>query len=198
LKLLFHFFLAYISHDSANFSLQTCSVDRLSDWYTLFSNPSNNYCSSESVYPLWSLPISFYGFAAIITVVLRTILSNQLCKRTGSKSIYFALYLYPGLVLIQVVLGGLQYYAFPYIILVASLTFDIIYFVLYGKKIVLKPTLLFHSFLRYIFSVYAIVCLIMYFNGSLLWLVAAFGFPLLATIVYIIVMKIPWKKQNTR
>ena len=43
-------------------TVTSCPVTQLSDWYTLFQNPSPDYvhviyCTQEAVYPLWVIPV---------------------------------------------------------------------------------------------------------------------------------------------
>lgn len=46
-----------ISHPMGRFSINSCKVQTISDWYTLLHNPTPNYdnkihCTQEAVYPL--------------------------------------------------------------------------------------------------------------------------------------------------
>jgi len=125
-----------------------------------------------------------------LVMLIRLPLSEKLCDTDGRNSIFFALYLLPGLVLVHVVLGGLIYYAFPYIILVTSVTLDIILFIYYKKKLFGKPRLVTHLIGRYILSVYAIICLLVFFDSAWPFVVLAVVLPALPTILYVIVQKL--------
>lgn len=49
----------------------------------------------------------FFAFGVSLTFIIRIPLCVKLCNKDGYKSIYFALYFYPALLLVHVVLGGL-------------------------------------------------------------------------------------------
>ncbi|CAE1237500.1 JNK1/MAPK8-associated membrane protein [Acanthosepion pharaonis] len=107
-------------------TIRSCPVKRLSDWYTLWYNPSTNYvdtvhCTQEIVYPLYTMVIIYYAFALVLMVLIRPLLSYKCVSRKGTTSIYAALYFFPMLICLQAVFGGLLYYAYPYILIVLSL-----------------------------------------------------------------------------
>ncbi|KAL1131325.1 hypothetical protein AAG570_010943 [Ranatra chinensis] len=105
--------------------IQSCSVQSLSDWYTLFHNPRPNYthtlhCTQEAVYPLQTMVFIFYSLAVVIMLAVRPWLVHCCLLKTGSGTIYAALYFFPILALFHSVFGGLIYYTFPYIVIVLS------------------------------------------------------------------------------
>lgn len=95
-----------------NFSLKSCRVSRMSDWYTVFYNPAPGYkdtlrCTQEAVYPLYSMVFIFYGFALLLLLVIRPFIARKIADKNASKTIYLTMYLIPGLTLIHAILSGL-------------------------------------------------------------------------------------------
>jgi len=108
------------------FSLHSCGVKRLSDWYPVLHNPTPNYeeklyCTHEVVYPLFSIVYLFFGLNLLALVIVRPWLSSRLLPGRGRRAVYAALYFLPIYMLIHTMLGGLIYYSYPYIILILSL-----------------------------------------------------------------------------
>uniref|UniRef100_A0A1A8HCH0 Jnk1/mapk8-associated membrane protein n=1 Tax=Nothobranchius korthausae TaxID=1143690 RepID=A0A1A8HCH0_9TELE len=112
------------------FSIRSCQVQMLSDWYTMLYNPSPDYintlhCTQEAVYPLYTIVLIYYAFCLVLMMLLRPLLVKKiargLVKSDRFRSIYAALYFFPIVTVLQAIGGGLLYYAFPYIILVLSL-----------------------------------------------------------------------------
>lgn len=106
------------------FEVRSCKALHLSDWYTLLFNPTPNYeetlhCTQEAVYPLYSMVFIFYSIAALTMLLVRPCFIGKYAR--GKLSIYAALYFFPILALCQAVLGGIIYYTFPYIVIIASL-----------------------------------------------------------------------------
>jgi len=115
-----------ISQPFGEFSLHSCRVSRLSDWYTLLHNPTPNYeetlhCTQEAVYPLFTMVFIFYSFSLISMLVIRPFLSSKFLPGKGRNAIYAALYFFPIFALIHGVLGGVIYYSYPYIIILSSI-----------------------------------------------------------------------------
>lgn len=108
-----------------SFSIKSCRVNKLSDWYTLLHNPSPNYeatlhCTQEAVYPLYTMVFTFYALGIVLMLLIRPIVAKKFLPKQGKFSIYAALYFYPVLALTHAVTGGLIYYSFPYITIVLS------------------------------------------------------------------------------
>lgn len=106
--------------------IRSCSVNRLEDWYSMLYNPSPNYtttfhCTQEIVYPLYTIVMVYYAFSLLFMMCLRPLVSIKFVDCMGTKSIYAALYFLPILIVVQAVFGGLLYYSFPYIMIIASL-----------------------------------------------------------------------------
>lgn len=104
---------------------RSCQVNQLSDWYTLFHNPTPNYeetihCTQEAVYPLYTIVLIFYAMGIAIMLIIRPCLTHFFLPKVGKVTIYSALYFYPILMLLQAVLGGVIYYTFPYIVIILS------------------------------------------------------------------------------
>lgn len=115
-----------ISQPFGEFSLHSCRVSRLSDWYTLLHNPSPNYqatlyCTQEAVYPLFTMVFIFYSFSLISMLIIRPFLASKFLPGKGRNAIYAALYFFPIFALIHGVLGGVIYYSYPYIIILSSI-----------------------------------------------------------------------------
>ena len=115
-----------ISQPFGEFSLHSCRVSRLSDWYTLLHNPTPNYesklyCTQEAVYPLFTMVFIFYSFSLISMLIIRPFLASKFLPGKGRNAIYAALYFFPIFALIHGVLGGIIYYSYPYIIILSSI-----------------------------------------------------------------------------
>merc|ERR1712059_93826 len=107
-------------------SLHSCGVSRLADWYTLLHNPYPNYqkvlyCTQEAVYPLFSIVFIFYAFSLLAMILVRPWLASKFLPGQGRNSTYLALYFLPVFALLHGVLGGVIYYSYPYIVILASL-----------------------------------------------------------------------------
>ena len=111
-----------------SFQINTCSPQRLSDFYTLFYNPSPDYkktiyCTHEAVYPLYSMIFIFYAISLFL-VVLRplylrlisfllkfftksTFLKDLINNTNTTKTIYLTLYAIPALSFIHAIFSGL-------------------------------------------------------------------------------------------
>ncbi|XP_055716298.1 JNK1/MAPK8-associated membrane protein-like [Phlebotomus papatasi] len=105
--------------------IYSCRVNRLSDWYTLFHNPTPHYgkklhCTQEAVYPLQTMVLLFYFLCLINMMILRPLLNRKFLK-AGKSAVYCALYFLPILTVLHAVAGGLIYYAFPYLSIVISM-----------------------------------------------------------------------------
>lgn len=108
--------------------INTCSPQRLSDFYTLFFNPSPDYkntiyCTHEAVYPLYSMIFMFYVIS-LIAVVFRAIylrflsfvinlfvktafFSELITNANTTKTIYLTLYAIPALCFAHAIFSGL-------------------------------------------------------------------------------------------
>ncbi|KAK6639577.1 hypothetical protein RUM43_007850 [Polyplax serrata] len=110
-----------IVQPTGSFHIRSCKTEHLSDWYTLFHNPTPNYeetlyCTHEAVYPLYTMVFIFYAIATVMMIIFRP----KKCAH-GKMSVYAALYFYPILAFFQAIFGGVIYYTFPYIVIVTSL-----------------------------------------------------------------------------
>ncbi|KAL3287169.1 hypothetical protein HHI36_001648 [Cryptolaemus montrouzieri] len=97
----------------------------LTDWYTLLHNPDPNYeetihCTQEAVYPLYSIIFLFYTMNLLCMFCFRTWVCRKVMPGPGKMSIYAAMYYLPILAVSHALIGGLLYYAFPYLIVVMS------------------------------------------------------------------------------
>ncbi|XP_056632964.1 JNK1/MAPK8-associated membrane protein [Diorhabda carinulata] len=114
-----------LSHPIGSFTVYSCRVRSISDWYTLLHNPSPNYdkkiyCSQEAVYPLYTTIFLFYGLSMVLMLIYRPWLCKKYLPRQSKMSIYAALYFIPILIVIHALIGGLLYYCFPHLTLILS------------------------------------------------------------------------------
>ncbi|XP_074663001.1 JNK1/MAPK8-associated membrane protein-like [Tubulanus polymorphus] len=105
--------------------INSCGVQKLSDWYTMLYNPSPDYihtihCTQEIVYPLYTMVMIYYAICLVLMLIVRPVLSWKVANNLGTKSIYAAMYFFPILTVVQAIFGGLLYYAFPHITIVVS------------------------------------------------------------------------------
>lgn len=103
--------------------LRACRTNDLADWYPIFYNPQPNYeatlhCAHEAVYPLYTVVLVFYAVADFLMLFVRVGVS--FLKVKVAKSIYAGLYFFPILAFMHLVLGGVLYYAFPFITIIIS------------------------------------------------------------------------------
>ncbi|XP_030763417.1 JNK1/MAPK8-associated membrane protein [Sitophilus oryzae] len=108
-----------------SFQIYSCPTKSLSDWYTLFHNPTPNYdekvyCTQEAVYPLYTIVFLFYILSLAFMLLIRPWVCKKFFSKRGKMSIYAAMYFIPILALTHAVIGGLIYYAFPYLIVIIS------------------------------------------------------------------------------
>jgi hypothetical protein len=94
-----------------SFHLIACGSHRLADWYTIFHNPSSPYdqlnCTSESVYPLYSIVFAHLFGSLVCLLVVRPFFIRCTNDRNALKTVYLTLYLVPALALIHFVGAGL-------------------------------------------------------------------------------------------
>lgn len=94
-----------------SFKLNSCGVEKLSDWYTLFHNPTPDYkdklhCTQEAVFPLQTMVLVFYLLCVIFMMLIRPGLNKKFLK-FGKSAVYCGLYFFPILSLLHAVCGGL-------------------------------------------------------------------------------------------
>lgn len=118
-----------------------CGVVRLSDWYTMFFNPTINYtttmhCTQEAVYPLYSLPFIYYGFCLLNLLIIRSavLLPFNVKKSGAGSAVYAALYFFPIITLAHALFAGVVYYSFPEILLLSSLLTNAVHFAKYPEQ----------------------------------------------------------------
>ncbi|KAI9579366.1 hypothetical protein GQX74_004838 [Glossina fuscipes] len=114
------------------FRLYACPVNKFSDWYTLFYNPTPNYekllhCTQEAVYPLQTIVLVFYFLCLINMCVIRPLVSTA-CKIRGKAPIYAALHFLPLLTFLHALACGLIFYSFPYLSIAMSMISNAIHY----------------------------------------------------------------------
>lgn len=107
------------------FSLESCPVSSIQDWYTIFFNPKPNYvtiirCTQEAVYPLYTISFIYHAGCLLLLFFLRQFILLFLKGVSGRKSTYATMYFLPIISVIHAIFSGLIYYSFPYLLLVAS------------------------------------------------------------------------------
>jgi len=113
------------------FTLRSCEIESMRDWYTMFYNPYvENYtkmnCTQEIVYPMYSIVFLIILFSTVCMIMFRPVAIRSLFKTKAvteklHESTLYVLYLNPILMLIQAVAGGLLYYTYPVIVLIVFL-----------------------------------------------------------------------------
>jgi len=127
-----------------------CEKNGAHEWYPVFLNPVVNYtdtlsCSSELVYPLYSMPFVIFAFCLLNLIVLRSIvhglvaLSKKFCA-LSSGPFYAALWTLPLLALLHAFLAGVLFYVFPHICLIGSLVLSTVHFAMEGRKTLCQLT----------------------------------------------------------
>uniref|UniRef100_A0A1A9WRN2 JNK1/MAPK8-associated membrane protein n=1 Tax=Glossina brevipalpis TaxID=37001 RepID=A0A1A9WRN2_9MUSC len=114
------------------FRLYACPVNKFSDWYTLFYNPTPNYekllhCTQEAVYPLQTIVLVFYFLCLVNMCLIRPLISTA-CILRGKDPIYAALYFLPLLTFLHALACGLIFYAFPYLSIAISMISNAIHY----------------------------------------------------------------------
>lgn len=108
-----------------SFNLKSCGAYRISDWYTLFFNPSVNFkdtirCAQEAVYPLYSMIFLFYFLCLVHLITIRPWVIRWVSDSKAPNTIYLTLYVIPALTISHALFSGLIYYSFPFLTLVSS------------------------------------------------------------------------------
>eukprot|EP01147_Barroeca_monosierra_P001150 gene1150-4369_t len=109
--------------------MHSCGVKSIRDWYSALVNPTPDYintlhCSNEVAFPLVTFTLLFLGYISLITIAVRVPL--LLSRRLAGKFLlhrsqllemtWTQLYFPPILGIVHVVLGGLLYYSFAFIV----------------------------------------------------------------------------------
>jgi len=171
------------------FLLYSCSVNRLSDWYPIFSNPPTYHCASEAAYPLFSLILMFYAFAVALTIIVRIAICHRYCAKDGDRTVYFSLYLFPVLMLVHVIMSGLIYYSYPYLILVGTIVVDVAYFLRYNKEIFTTWYIAAQLIVFYLASVFALMAIVVFFQTSWFLSILAVILPLIPPMIFLGISK---------
>ena len=98
--------LLIMSDSGTWFSITSCRVNRMSDWYTVFWNPRSISCTQEAVYPLFSMVFMFYGMSLILLLVIRPFVVWKSRDSNSKKTIFLTLYVIPALAFVHSVLCG--------------------------------------------------------------------------------------------
>ncbi|XP_046859462.1 JNK1/MAPK8-associated membrane protein-like [Xenia sp. Carnegie-2017] len=114
-----------LTEPKGSFSVHTCGVKDIADWYTVFFNPKPDHvnwvhCTQEAVYPLYTMVLYYYAFCVLLLLMVRPIVSVKLCGSEGRRSIYAALYFLPITAMVHATCAGLLYYSYPYLMLIGS------------------------------------------------------------------------------
>uniref|UniRef100_A0A914Q4D8 JNK1/MAPK8-associated membrane protein n=1 Tax=Panagrolaimus davidi TaxID=227884 RepID=A0A914Q4D8_9BILA len=121
----------------------TCQNNFLYEWYPMLFNPLVNYthimrCTSEVVYPRYSLPFANLAFNLLNLIVLRSIVYAIAYAKSPikipSEPYYAVLWTLPILAIAHAAFSGIIYYIFPYITLFTSLALNAFHFAYEGRK----------------------------------------------------------------
>ena len=117
--------------------LPFCSPDALADFYTLLTSDALPPCAYDAVYPLWSGPL-VYVFVAGVGIGLRVVATGLAVwlrlaspkvwgegESVWARMIVRAALALPLLGLVHFVGAGLVYYAFPYLLYVGTVVWDV-------------------------------------------------------------------------
>jgi hypothetical protein len=128
-------FTLLILEPQGSLVFNSCRVVRVSDFYPIFYNPSEDYvhqlhCSYEVVYPLYRMIFVYFGFYLVHHILLLSVTVPLMwgCRQTFSLSTEFVwLVALPVVIAVFAVLAGLLYYIFDYLtILVAVGGFSLV------------------------------------------------------------------------
>ncbi|OQV18886.1 putative JNK1/MAPK8-associated membrane protein [Hypsibius exemplaris] len=157
------------SKEDGSFSIKSCGVNRLTDWYTLFFNPKPDYvnsvrCTQEIVYPLYSMVFAYIFFSLIFMLAFRGLLARSPWSHDLAKNAILAsLYQYPVWLVMHACLAGVIYYVFPYASVVLSVVSSTVQYAITPDQTVSKLC-------RKLFtSPHSLTILLLH------WLVLAFG-----------------------
>ncbi|KAJ5075966.1 jnk1/mapk8-associated membrane protein [Anaeramoeba ignava] len=139
-----------------NVKVTTCNSTALADWYTGFHNSNDNHCMSEAVFPLWSMVLAFFGYWFIFFMICRVIIWRYIEKAFFTTIFLRSIHPIPFFLLGFLLLSGLIYYSFSWILLIYSVSVDVIFYLYTFTK---KKQIVGSYFLRYALlalSLYAI------------------------------------------
>jgi hypothetical protein len=126
-----------------SFEVYTCQSHFLYEWYPMLFNPLVNYthimrCTSEVVYPRYSLPFANLAFNLFNLIFWRSIVYGIACAKSPikipSEPYYAVLWTLPIIAIIHAAFSGIIYYIFPYITLFTSLALNAFHLAYEGRK----------------------------------------------------------------
>lgn len=101
-----------------------CTMNSVASWYPIFYDSfpecDDNFgtqpsCATEVAWPLITWVLAFDGLSVLGILLLRLPVVVKICAWHGLGSVYRSLFLLPLHVLVHFALGGLIFYAFPYL-----------------------------------------------------------------------------------
>lgn len=95
-----------MSDEDKLFTITSCRVVRMSDWYTVFWNPRHVSCTQEAVYPLFSMVFMFYAVSLTLLLLIRPVVVWWTKDKNSKKTIFLSLYVIPGLAFVHSVFCG--------------------------------------------------------------------------------------------
>lgn len=114
-----------LSRPFGSLVMQGCGVDGIDDWYPWLHNPATPCtamdCANEAVYPLLTWVLTVDAVSAVLSVALRLPITRiKAVSASGVDSVFFSLYLLPVHAVLTVVLGGIGYYMYPYLLILTG------------------------------------------------------------------------------
>uniref|UniRef100_A0A7E4UVH8 JNK1/MAPK8-associated membrane protein n=1 Tax=Panagrellus redivivus TaxID=6233 RepID=A0A7E4UVH8_PANRE len=133
----------FIYEPFGTLTIHSCQNHELYQWYSMWYNPVINYtrtlrCTSEIVYPLYSLPFAILFMNLVTLAILRSLLyvfaSYFATPKLPSKPFYGVMWTLPIITIFHAAFSGFIYYAFPYVLLAMSLSLNVFHFASVGRK----------------------------------------------------------------
>jgi len=107
------------------FSLHSCGVKSIKDWYTVFYNPKPDYvtvirCTQEAVYPLYTAIFMYLVYCLVLMIIFRGVILPKVTRMRPNKSLYAGLYIIPIVGVVHTCFAGVIYFIYPYLMLFLS------------------------------------------------------------------------------
>lgn len=115
-------------HPYGSLQLSFCENGSILDWYTVFDTYKTHeevvYCSTEYVYPRWSIVLLFLLYSVLCVFLYRIPIYFTFVKKFNGLPFYGSLYIFPFFAIIHFFLGAIIYETFPYILIFFSVLFN--------------------------------------------------------------------------
>ncbi|CAI5450331.1 unnamed protein product [Caenorhabditis angaria] len=182
------------------FLLTSCEKSTMREWYPVLHNPRIGYsktmkCSSEIVFPLYSLPFAHHLVLISAILIFRSILYCALLyKSSNGKPFYYSLISLPILAGVHSLFAGILFYSFPWILLTSSIMILVYHLAEQGKlaicdllaRLVSSPMHLTILLITTLLLSFSLTAIIIPLNFSYRWFCV--GLVPIPLIVYIITL----------